>query len=166
MHIQLRTASETPQRNQLIDHNIRKVYQMFSILKPAAAIIGLVLASAGNASCIDNVIIGDGESAIATSVANKAVGRACLNDLIIDTETEGANYGNHGEFVASLSRQVTEWARQGVISRRESAELQAAGAQSKVGKTLKVRVIAFNDFHGNIDGANLNFTSPQDGIPA
>ncbi len=28
-----------------------------------------------------------------------------------------------------------------------------------------MRVIAFNDFHGNIDGANLNFTSPQDDIP-
>ncbi len=139
---------------------------MLSILKPAAAVAGLVLTGASSANCIGSVIIGEGNSAIATSVANKAVGNTCLNDLIIDTEAEGANYGNHGEFVTRLSKQVTEWVRQNIISPKEDAELRAAVARSTVGKTLKVRIIAFNDFHGNIDGANLNFTSPPDDIPA
>ncbi len=88
-----------------------------------------------------------------------------MNELIIDTEAEGANYGNHREFVARLSKQVAGWTRHGIINLHEGARLLAAGAQSNVGKTLKVRVIAFNDFHGNIDGADLNFTSLLDGIP-
>jgi 5'-nucleotidase len=47
---------------------------------------------------------------------------------------------------------------------REAGELLAAAARSDVGKTIKVRVIAFNDFHGNIDGANLNLRSDPDDI--
>lgn len=137
---------------------------MLSILKPVVAVAGLVLAGASSANCIGSVIIGESNSAIATSVANKAVGNTCLNDLIIDTEAEGASYGNHGEFLARFSRQVTEWVRQDIISPNEGAELRAAGARSRVGRTLRVRVIAFNDFHGNIDGASLSFSSPQDGI--
>jgi 5'-nucleotidase len=138
---------------------------MIPILKPLAVLIGLVLAGTASANCIGKVTIGEGGSAISTSVINKTVGEACLNDLIVDTEAEGANYGNHGEFVARLSKQVAGWSRQRIISLHEGARLLAAGAQSNVGKTLKVRVIAFNDFHGNIDGANLNFTSLVDGIP-
>lgn len=36
--------------------------------------------------------------------------------------------------------------------------------RSKPRNTIKVRVIAFNDFHGNIDGANLTLRSDADGI--
>ncbi|MBN9127034.1 MAG: bifunctional metallophosphatase/5'-nucleotidase, partial [Nitrosospira sp.] len=139
---------------------------MISILKPLVALTGLALAGAAAANCTGNVVIGEGPSQIATSVANKAVGGTCLNDLIIDTEAEGANYGNHGEFVARLSKQAGEWTLQRALSPKEAGALLAAGARSDVGKTLKVRMIAFNDFHGNIDGANLNFTSVVDGIPA
>lgn len=138
---------------------------MIPILKRLFALAGLVLAGTASANCVGNVTIGEGGSAISTSVTNKTVGATCLNNMIIDTEAEGANYGNHGEFVARLSKQVTGWARQGIIRSKEAVQLLAAGARSDVGKTLKVRVIAFNDFHGNIDGANLNFTSPVDGIP-
>lgn len=138
---------------------------MISILKPLVALTGLALAGTAAANCTGNVVIGESPSQITTSVANKAAGGMCLNDLIIDTETEGANYGNHGEFVARLSKQVTGWTLQRVINPKEAGALLAAGARSDVGKTLKVRVIAFNDFHGNIDGANLNFTSAVDGIP-
>ncbi|SEL53062.1 bifunctional metallophosphatase/5'-nucleotidase [Nitrosovibrio tenuis] len=138
---------------------------MIPILKPLAALIGLALAGTATANCTGNITIGEDSSQISTAVANKTVGATCLNNLIIDTEAEGANYRNHGEFVARLSKQVTGWARQGILRSKEAAELRAAGARSEVGKTLKVRVIAFNDFHGNIDGADLNFTSPVDGIP-
>lgn len=139
---------------------------MQPMLKPLAALVCLTLDGPVLADCVGNVTIGEGASQVATTVLNKAVGNSCLNDLIIDTTAEGANYGNHGEFVASLTKQLVSWAKKHEISPREAASMLVAGAKSDVGKTLKVRVIAFNDFHGNIDGANLNFTSTVDGIPS
>ena len=139
---------------------------MQPLLKPLAALVCLALAGPALADCAGNVTIGEGAAQITTLVPNKAFGSSCLNDLIVDTTAEGANYGNHGEFVAGLAKQVAAWTKQRVINPREAARLLVAGAKSDVGKTLKVRVIAFNDFHGNIDGANLNFTSTVDGIPS
>ncbi len=104
---------------------------MLSLLKNGAPVVSLVLfvlSGAASANCVDNVILGEGDSAIATSVENKTIGNnTCLNDLIIDTEAEGANYSNHGEFVSRLTHQVKGWERQGVISHREGAGLKAAG---------------------------------------
>lgn len=139
---------------------------MQPILKPLAALVCLALAGPVLADCNGNVTIGEGSAQIATAVANKTVGSACLNELIVDTAAEGSNYGNHGEFVASLAKQVAKWARHRDITWSEAVQLLRAGAQSDVGKTLKVRVIAFNDFHGNIDGSSLSFGSTVDGIPA
>lgn len=135
------------------------------MLKPLAALVCLAVAGPALADCVGDVTLGEGAAQVVTTVPNKAVGGACLNDLIVDTAAEGANYGNHGEFVATLAKQVALWARKHAISPREAVGLLKAGAQSGVGNTMKVRVIAFNDFHGNIDGANLNFTSTVDGIP-
>jgi hypothetical protein len=53
---------------------------MIPILKPLAVLIGLVLAGTASANCIGKVTIGEGGSAISTSVTNKTVGEACLND--------------------------------------------------------------------------------------
>jgi 5'-nucleotidase len=135
------------------------------MLKPLAALVCLALAGPVLADCAGNVTLGEGAAQITAPVPNKSVGGACMNDLIIDTAAEGANYGNHGEFVATLAKQLAGWTRHRQVSVREASRILVAGAQSDVGKTMKVRVIAFNDFHGNIDGANLNFTSGVDGIP-
>lgn len=139
---------------------------MNTVLKPLVGLLGLALAGAATAACSGNVTIGEGSAQVATAVANKAVSGSCLNDLIIDTEAEGANYGNHGEFVVTLGKHLYDWTRQGVLTPSEAVELQVAGAKSSVGRTMKLRVIALNDFHGNIDGANLNLTSTVDGIPS
>lgn len=139
---------------------------MNTVLKPLVGLLGLALAGAATAACTGNVTIGEGSAQVATAVANKAVSGSCLNDLIIDTEAEGANYGNHGEFVVTLGKHLYDWTRQGVLTPSEAVELQVAGAKSSVGRTMKLRVIALNDFHGNIDGANLNLTSTVDGIPS
>jgi 5'-nucleotidase len=130
--------------------------------------LGLALAgpALADVTCVGAVTLGEASATVTTPVANRAVGASCLNDLIVDTAAEGANYGSHGEFVAALAHLTTEWVKAGVISRQEAARLTSAAARSGVGRTLQVRVIAFNDFHGNIDGANLNFTSAVDGIPA
>ena len=133
-------------------------------LKPIAALVSLALAGPVFADCTGNVVIGEGATQVVTQVLNKQIGTSCLNDLIIDTAAEGANYGNHGEFVATLTHLVSQLAKQRDLSFSEAAKLVAGAAKSEVGKTLHVRVIAFNDFHGNIDGANLNLRSDPDNI--
>ena len=142
---------------------------MRSILKfkIVIVIVNLGLASpalAATPTCAGHVVIGEGDGRIETHVPNRAIHSACLNDQIVDTAAEGANYGNHGEFVLHLGKLVVQWTKSRRISLREAGELLAAGARSDVGKTIKVRVIAFNDFHGNIDGANLNLRSDADNI--
>ena len=125
----------------------------------------LALAMSGSAlACDGTVTIGEGASQIVTKVANNAIGDACINDLIIDTGAEGANYGNHGEFVATVRKHARKWVAAHVLSRRDGLKIIDAATRSHVGKTVKVRIIAFNDFHGNIDGANLNYRSDADGI--
>lgn len=116
--------------------------------------------------CSGNVVFGEGDGQVATDVPNRPVGSSCMNDLIVDTAAEGANYGSHGEFVVDVGKLAGQWLRARKISPRELGRLIAGAAHSNVGKTMRVRIIAFNDFHGNIDGANLNFTSTVDGIPA
>lgn len=136
--------------------------------KPLFVLLGLALSAPAfaNAGCSGSVTLGEGSAMVETDVPNRALGASCLNDLIIDTVAEHANYGNHGEFVSALTRLTREWVESGAMSNKEAARLRNAAARSAVGKTLHVRVIAFNDFHGNIDGANLDFTSLVDGIPA
>ena len=133
-------------------------------LKPIAALVSLALAGPVLADCTGNVVIGEGATQVVTQVFNKQIGTSCLNDLIIDTAAEGANYGNHGEFVATLTHLVIQLAKNRNLSFSEAAKLVTGAAKSDVGKTLHVRVIAFNDFHGNIDGANLSLRSDPDNI--
>jgi len=115
-------------------------------------------------ACDGTVTLGEGPSQIVTEITNADIDGVCLNDLIIDTSSEGANYGSHGAFVRELAQLAVKLAKQKYISHDEAGHLIAAAARSDVGKTLRVRVIAFNDFHGNIDGANLRFSSRADGI--
>ncbi|CAL94100.1 bifunctional metallophosphatase/5'-nucleotidase [Azoarcus olearius] len=116
------------------------------------------------AQCAGTVGFGEANGRVLTQVANRAVGAACFNDLIIDTDAEGANYGSHGEFVAAFGALARDWRDRGLINGREYGELVSAAARSNVGKTLKLRVIAFNDFHGNIDGSTLTQSSAADGF--
>ena len=137
---------------------------MHFMLKPLAVIVSLALSGPVLADCSGNVVIGEGAAQITSQVSNKTIGASCLNDLIIDTAAEGANYGNHGEFVVYLTRLAAGLAKSRDITPREAAKLVESAARSDVGKTLRVRVIAFNDFHGNIDGANLTLRSDPDNI--
>src|SRR5262245_8277449 len=100
--------------------------------------------------CSGTVAIGEGNGKIVTSVANAPYKGKCLNDLIIDTVAEGANYRNHGEFVSELSKVVRDWVKDGTTSVRDAGEIISAAARSYIGKTINVRILAFNDFHGNL----------------
>ncbi|MEK7323521.1 MAG: bifunctional metallophosphatase/5'-nucleotidase [Pseudomonadota bacterium] len=137
------------------------------ILKPLALLIGCAMAGTAAAEtplCTGNVTIGEAAGLITTRIANKSVAGVCLNQLIVDTDAEGANYGSHAEFILDMAKLAAKWTHQGVLKAREGGELRKAAAHSDVGKRLRVRVIAFNDFHGNIDGANLNLRSDPDNL--
>ena len=138
---------------------------MHATLKPLLASLAVACAGstfAHTTNCTGPVVIGEGTSAIVTSVANKRIEGTCINDLIVDTEAEGANYGNHGAFVVSTTQLVLGWLKRHQINVRDVTTILRAAARSDVGKTMRIRVIAFNDFHGNIDGANLTFSSSAD----
>lgn len=118
----------------------------------------------GRVECAGAVTFGDGAARVVSDVADRPVGASCLDQLIVDTLGEGARYASHGAFVAEVSRLAREWRAAGVVSGAEAGALVSAAARSNVGKTVSLRVIAFNDFHGNIDGAALNLRSDVDGI--
>ena len=117
--------------------------------KPLAIALLLAFSVNVHASCVDHrdtVFAG----AIDSGVVNKPVADTCLNDLIVDSVAEGANWGNHGEFVEAVERQSRSWHRTSLITERERSKLIQAAARSDVGKTLTVTIAAFNDFHGNL----------------
>ena len=96
------------------------------------------------------MVIGEGPAQVVTTVANKSFQGACFNAWIVDTEAEGANYSSEAEFELHLGKLVVAWAKARLVTPRDAIELLAAGLRSHVGRTLKVRVIAFNHFHGNL----------------
>src|SRR5262245_59750036 len=137
----------------LLFYQLRRRMPMRFILKIAVAVISIELtASALGAApaCTGTVTIGEGSARIVTQVPNRSIGGSCFNDQIVDTVAEGANYGNHGEFVSGLNKLVGNWAHDGLISVKEAGKLMSSSARSYVGKTLNVRILAFNDFHGNL----------------
>ncbi|OYY93761.1 MAG: bifunctional metallophosphatase/5'-nucleotidase [Hydrogenophilales bacterium 28-61-23] len=114
-------------------------------------------------TCVDtraNVFVG----AIDSTVANKNFDGLCLNDRIVDSATEGANWGNHGAFVSDLSRLSLDWQKTKKITAMERAKLMRAAAQSSVGKTLLVKIAAINDFHGQLLSPGNSFSKPVGGI--
>jgi 5'-nucleotidase len=119
-------------------------------LRLATAVVGLALAGPALALCTGTVVIGEGPTAIATHVPNVDVGGTCLNDRVVDTFAEGANYGSHGEFVDYLSHLAKRLREHHQLTERQAGALMSAGARSDVGRTLRVRLLAFNDLHGNL----------------
>jgi 5'-nucleotidase len=109
-----------------------------------------LIAAAPALACNGNVTIGEGSARVDTGVPNRSVGGTCMNALIVDTAPEGASYANHGEFVADVARSTGDWQRGGYLSGAEKGMIVSAAAKSVVGKTTTVRVIGFNDFHGNL----------------
>ena len=139
---------------------------MSPILTTLVTAAGLVLAgqALANGPCGGTVTFGEGDTRIVTSVPNRPAGGSCFNDRIVDTGAEGANYGNHGEFVREVGKLAGGWLRERRIGARQFSELITAAARSDVGRTLKLRIIAFNDFHGYIDGSNLSLRSDPDNL--
>jgi 5'-nucleotidase len=141
---------------------------MHHAVKPLAIALLLAFNASVNAACVDErstVFAG----AIDSGVLNKPVGDSCLNDLVVDSIAEGANWGNHGEFVAALARQSRHWLHSRLITVQERSRLMQAAARSDVGNTMLVTIAAFNDFHGNLQSPGTykntsNVALPSGGI--
>src|SRR5262245_1224610 len=119
---------------------------MQRVLCNAAAACALATAIPALA-CTGSVVIGEGADAIGTSVPNKEIGGRCFNELIVDTVGEGAAWDNPGQFVSALAALTSAWQKAGAISGAQKGAIMDAASRSKVGTTLTVRVIGFNDFH-------------------
>lgn len=93
-----------------------------------------------------------------SGVPNRATGDGCtINDLIVGED----NWGSHGEFVRHVSRLTLHLFKRSIISGSERGRIVGAAAASDMGNTIKVKVIGFNDFHGNLKSTG-NFS----GVPA
>jgi len=130
---------------------------MTHALKPLALASLLALSAPAFAlttTCSGNVMLGS----IDSSVADRSVSGSCINDLIIDTPN---SWGNHGQFVSHVSQVTLDLLKRRAISAQERSRIMSAAAQSNVGKTLDLRVLGINDFHGALQGP----TGTIDGKP-
>jgi hypothetical protein len=141
---------------------------MTGIAKRIAAVAALSAAT-GAWACTGTVTLGEGTSQVTTSVANQSVGGVCMNALIADTVVEGANYANEAEFLVAVAKLAAGWRSQGLIDLRQYVELIRGSLSSQVGRTVTVRVIGFNDFHGNLQSPGtfgVNTSVPPANRPA
>jgi 5'-nucleotidase len=101
------------------------------------------------AGCEGEVIFGDQ----ASSVANRPVGDLCLADYFNAAENV---WPSHTRFVEHAVEVIGQLGDAGALAADEPRKLHRAAARSNVGRTLKVKLIAFNDFHGNLEAAGSN----------
>lgn len=112
------------------------------------------------------VIIGSTDTLVPNRDADGAgAGNCTLNDLIAGL-LPNTTWGSRTQFVSNAQRVIAA-APADVLSDAERTTLLNAVAASDVGSTLAVKVIAFNDFHGNINPVSGNYfgvTGPTGGV--
>ena len=125
-------------------------------MRPHAAAFALLAgfaASNPHAACAPptgNVSFGDFD----TRVTDRTLGTDCqtLDGLIRDEDA----WGSRAAFRRHVIEVTREPMRADVLSPRERARLIASAQKSPVGTQLAVKLIAFNDFHGNLEAAGRN----------
>src|SRR5262245_5995101 len=139
---------------------------MRAIKQASVACCLLAAVPAAHAACTGTVTFGEGAALVATTVPNKEFRGKCFNQLIVDTVVEGAKWDSEAEFVLDTAGRALEWLLARLINGHQVGELLRGAVQSEVGRTITVRVIGFNDFHGNLQspgtfGINLNVPPAQ-----
>ncbi len=128
------------------------------LVKPLALATLIALAAPVQAAtCTGNILLGTLDSGVADRDANGS----CINDLIQDQPNL---WGNHGQFVHHVSHLTLELMKHRKLNFRERARIMSAAAQSNVGKTLEVKIAAFNDFHGNLESPGKYSNIPVGGV--
>ena len=114
----------------------------------AALLLAGLITSQTLAACVapdGNVTFGDHD----TGVADRTLGDDCqtLDGLIRDEDA----WGSQGDFVRHVVQVTREPLRTGALPAPDRARLIAQARRSGVGERLTVKLIAFNDFHGNLE---------------
>ena len=105
------------------------------------------------------VVVGE----IDTAVANRLANDGCtINDLII----EDGNYANPSEFMQHVTQVTRDLLQARIITLRERATILRSAARSDVGHTIKVKLIALNDFHGNLQPPSGGIRAPDPADPS
>jgi len=92
-----------------------------------------------------------------SGIANRVVQGDCtIDDLFNDEQA----WGSQNSFLLHASSVSIGLLRQRKISATERSRLMAAALQSGIGRELKVKLIGFNDFHGNIKSGEGSFSNP------
>jgi 5'-nucleotidase len=89
-----------------------------------------------------------------TGVADRVLTADCetLDGLIHDEDP----WGSQADFVRHVTAVTLAPMQSGALPARDRAQLIAKAMQSQVGAQLSVKLIAFNDFHGNIEAGGSN----------
>jgi 5'-nucleotidase len=126
-------------------------------LSTLASLLALSLTSQAALACTGHVTL-DG---IDTGVPNVAGAAGCLDSVILD---EANLWGSHPAFVNHVRTVSQPYVVAGQLDAAQRARLQAAAAQSDIGKTLQVKIISFNDFHGNLESPGSFSGVPAGGV--
>ena len=110
-------------------------------------------ASSAHGACTPpagNVSFGDFD----TGVADRGLGADCqtVDDLIRDEDA----WGSQAAFRKHVAEVTLAPMQDGLLPAQDRAHLIASAQKSPVGTQLAVKLIAFNDFHGNLEAAGRN----------
>lgn len=94
----------------------------------------------------------------ATGVDNRVLGTDCKT--LDDAFDDEAAWGSQAAFLSHVSNVSFELLKARKISSAERVRLLSAAKASGVGTTLKVKLIAFNDFHGYIKAGEGSSSNP------
>lgn len=94
----------------------------------------------------------------ATGVDNRVLGSDCKT--LDDAFDDEAAWGSQAAFLSHVSNVSFELLKARKISSAERVRLLSAAKASGVGTTLKVKLIAFNDFHGYIKAGEGSSSNP------
>lgn len=131
---------------------------MFKRSTLALALAGLV-AVAGAQAATPACTVGGASGTLSfgsydTGLPNRVLSADCatLDDAFDDEQP----WASQAAFVSHVSRVSFDLQKAGKLTAVERVKLLSAAQASGVGTTLKVKLIAFNDFHGNIEAAGSN----------
>lgn len=131
---------------------------MRTTLIAAAAAAALLAPAAFAQTCSPadpspTVVLGSTDS----GVPNRLLPSGCRIDDLIQDEVQ---WGSQAGFLTHVSNVTFGLMRDGRLSVAERARLLQAAQTSKIGTTITVKVIGFNDFHGYIKGGEGSSSNP------
>ncbi|HEX5372102.1 MAG TPA: bifunctional metallophosphatase/5'-nucleotidase [Aquabacterium sp.] len=134
-----------------------------SVVVLSTALLAFGASAAASAACVPGSSQGQITfGSFTTAVPNRVTSVDCatLDDAFLDEQA----WGNQGSFVAHVSRVSFDLQKAGQLSSTERIKLLQAATASGVGTRLTVKLIGFNDFHGNLESAALSSPAGNPGV--